>query len=196
MKVFERVPQIGMPHQSLDNKQVGAMLQMMGGKTVAESMRGIWLFNPGRTVPGICTNSPHGRHSKMAAFACCPFKKIILRFIFLEVLAQKVKQYRRQRHFSLFQPFTFLDIDLHATAVDVGQFDVDTLRYPCPGGINEHNDGAVLEIADNTQGLGNFILRKYQRECFGYFGRGQVFFCPLFVIDIGEEEPKGIVGVT
>src|SRR5665811_132047 len=95
-----------MPHQALDDQKVSAMLEMVRGKTVTESMRGIWFFNPGCTIPGICTNSPHGGNAKVCAFPPGPFKKIILWFIFLKVLAQKVEQYRRQRYFSLFQPFT------------------------------------------------------------------------------------------
>ena len=193
MEVFERVAQIGMSHQPLDDQKVGAMLKVVRGKTVAESMRRVWLFYPGGTVPGICTNSPNGGNAEVRAFPAGPFEKIILRFIFLEVFAQKVEQHGRQRYFSLFQPFALLYIDLHAAAVDVGQFDVDTLRHPGTGRINKHDNGPVLEIADSAQNFRNFILRKHERECFGHFGRGQVSLCPLFMVNVREKETEGIV---
>jgi hypothetical protein len=58
------------------------------------------------------------------------------------ILAQNRKQNRRKRHLTLFQPFAFLNVYLparltrsggHSPAVDIGKFDVHTLRHPCPG---------------------------------------------------------------
>jgi hypothetical protein len=39
MQVFQRVLQIGMSHQTLDQKQVGALLQVVGSKAMSECMR-------------------------------------------------------------------------------------------------------------------------------------------------------------
>lgn len=193
MEVFERVAQIGVPHEPLDDQKVGAMLQVVRGKRVAKSMWCVGLFNPGGTVPGIFTNSPHGGNAKVRAFSPGPFEQVMSGLVFFVVLPQNRKQHGRQRYFSLLQPFAFLYVDLHAATVDIAQFDVDALRHPRPGRINEHDNGPVLEIADGAQNFRNFILRKHKRERFCYFGRGQVFFCPLFVINICKEETQGIV---
>ncbi len=45
MEVFECVSQIRMSHQPLDDQQVGALLQVVRGKTVPEGMRGVRFFD-------------------------------------------------------------------------------------------------------------------------------------------------------
>ena len=166
-----------MAHQPLDGQQVGALLQVVRGKRVPERVRGVGLFDVGRAVPRIGANGPHCSYAKVRAFPPGPFKKVIPRFVLPVIVPQNRKQYRRKRDFALFQTFAFLDVHLHALTVDVGKFDVHAFRHPGPGGINEHNNGPVLKVANRTQHIGYFVFRQHQREGFGYFGRWEVFLC-------------------
>ncbi len=69
----------------------------------------------------------------------------------------------------------------------------DTFRYPGPGGIDEHEDGPVLEIVNRRQDIFYFVFRKDQRKGFGYLGGRKVFFRPIFVINVGKKEPQCVI---
>ena len=74
-------------------------------------------------------------------------------------------------------PWQFPDVYLHPPAVDIGQFDVDTFRHLGPGGIDKHDDGAVLEVVNSPEHIGHFVFRQNQRECFGNLWRVSPSLC-------------------
>jgi len=63
-----------MSHQPLDDQQVGALLQVVRGKTVPEGMRGVRFFDVGRLVACFFANFAHGRYTKVGAFSPGAFK--------------------------------------------------------------------------------------------------------------------------
>ncbi len=76
-----------MSHEPLDDQQVGAMFEMMGGETVPKSMRGVLLADMWCLVTGFSANLPHGAHAKMSALATGTFKEVMLWAVLLIVAA-------------------------------------------------------------------------------------------------------------
>lgn len=80
-----------MPHQPLYDQQIGALFEVVCGKTVPEGMRGIMLFNVRGAVSCIGANGSYGRNSEVGAFSSGSFKKVMLRLVLFVVISQNRK---------------------------------------------------------------------------------------------------------
>jgi hypothetical protein len=88
MQVFQRVLQIGMSHQTLDQKQVGALLQVVGSKAMSECMRSVSLVDVRSAMACLLADLPHCRGTQVRTFSVGTFKEIVLRSIMQKVLSQ------------------------------------------------------------------------------------------------------------
>jgi hypothetical protein len=110
-----------------------------------------------------------------------------------KVLSQDLQQNRRQWYLPLFQAFTLLNVYLHALAVDIGEFYVDTLRHTHSCGVDKHHDGSVLDVFNGLKDIIDLLGAKHQWKGFGYLRSGQVLFGPCFMVDVHKEKLERIV---
>jgi hypothetical protein len=193
MQVFQRVLQIGMSHQTLDQKQVGALLQVVGSKAMSECMRGVVLVDVRSAMACLLADLPHCRGTQVRTFSVGTFKEIVLRSVMQKVLSQDLQQNRRQWYLSLFQAFTLLNVYLHALAVDIGDFNVDTFRHTHSSGIDKHHDSAVLDVVNGLKDIIDLLGAEHQRKGFGHLRSGQVLFGPCFMVDVHKKKLERIV---
>jgi hypothetical protein len=82
------------------------------------------LFNMRGMGASLKTNFTHGTDPQVRTFTCA-LEKIMLGLALYEIFAQSVKEHWGKWDFTLFEAFTFLNVDLHTFAVDVGKFNVN-----------------------------------------------------------------------
>ena len=133
-----------MPEQHLDDADVGAGFEQMGGEAVAQRMDGDRFAELRRRPRGAAGPLQHARVERPALILSR--KQPMHRPCFPPVGAQHDEQLRRQHDVAVPPALTLVDPDQHATAVDVGELQPHHFGYPQPGGIGGHQRGAMLQV--------------------------------------------------
>src|SRR5215472_19302491 len=83
--------------------------------------------------------------------------------------SESLEQCRTERHFAIPATFALGNTDPHALAVDVT--DLETAKFGAShrGGIQGHEQGAVIEIACRIDQPGHFLQAEHDRQAPGSF---------------------------
>ena len=83
--------------------------------------------------------------------------------------SESLEQCRTERHFAIPATFALGNTDHHALAVDVT--DLETAKFGAShrGGIQGHEQGAVIEIACRIDQPGHFLQAEHDRQAPGEF---------------------------
>ena len=73
------------------------------------------------------------------------------------VAAEDIQEPGREHDLAVLAALALADADDHAAAVDVLDAQADDLGDPQPGGVGGHEDGAVLEVGDDGEELGDLV---------------------------------------
>src|SRR5208337_5653449 len=76
------------------------------------------------------------------------------------VLPQLVEQLGAEQHIAISASFAALDVNHHALAVHVADLQVCQLRIPNTGGVERHQDGAVVRTTRRVDQLRDFFLTE------------------------------------
>src|ERR1039457_4495323 len=90
----------------------------------------------------------------------CSGKQPHLRVLVSPVLLQGLQQNWRQHHYSIFLPLALTDGDRHALRVDAADEQMGRLRSPQARGVNQHQQGAGLQMVRSNEELCDFLLTK------------------------------------
>ena len=138
-----------MPKQYLDGAQVGSGFEHMSGERVPQGVR-----RHARVDASPLGGFSHGAPDHLLGDGnVCPpvvhhaWEQIRLRPHPTPVLAQGLKQGLTEKHIAVSSAFTLVDMDEHAAAVDVGNFEMAQLGAAQPGRIQRHQHGPVHQVA-------------------------------------------------
>src|SRR5229473_1541978 len=148
MEVTGRGFQAAMPQQDLDGAQIGARLEQMGRKAVAQRMRRDLLGDSSAT-DGIVKN-PEDVVVTDRLVRVFSGKEPLLGFVVSPVLPQGLQQNGRQHHHWILLPFALTDRDGHARRVDVVHAQAGGLGAPQPCQYFISTHGARKGLADTA----------------------------------------------
>ena len=150
-----RGAEVAVPEQDLDRPHIGAGLEQVGGEAVAQRM--------GADVLGQA-RGPHGRpadplHGGMGdgPIGFPAGEQVGAGPDDLPVAAEEGQEARREHDLAILAALALADADDHAAAVDVLDAQRGDLGEPQAGGVGGHEDGAVLEVADGGEELGDLV---------------------------------------
>jgi hypothetical protein len=124
---------LGMAHVFLDDAQVDASLQEMGGVAVAQGMNGDTFFSDsciilGTTEGALDTTFGHGSLSLLCSIAVsAKGREDETRMtVGHPIAAQQVEGGLGKRHVAILGTLATVDMDHHAAAVDIGDFEMES----------------------------------------------------------------------
>jgi len=157
---------LGMAHVFLDDAQVDASLQEMGGVAVAQGMNGDTFFSDsciilGTTEGALDTTFGHGSLSLLCSIAVsAKGREDETRMtVGHPIAAQQVEGGLGKRHVAIpstssgqaLGTLATVDMDHHAAAVDIGDFEMESFVKPQATGVDGGKIGIVLEGFDAGQ---------------------------------------------
>src|SRR6266704_3588562 len=106
------------------------------------------------------------------------------------VLPEFVKQLWAEQHISVSAAFAALDVNDHALAVDIADFQAREFGTPESGGVEGHQQSAMQGRPRRIDEPRNFFLAqdRWHMKCF--FWIGGLFDAPGFLESLGVEESE------
>ena len=159
VQVDHRVARVGVPQQGLDDGQLGAAVEQVGGETVAERVRVDGLGDAG-PPGGFPAGVPDGflRDRLVGASRLQTRKEPAVASLHGAIVGPElVEQFRAERHLAVFAAFALADADHHALLVDVLGPEVAQLGAAHAGGVERHQNGAVAQIGGGVDQAGDFV---------------------------------------
>src|SRR5208337_4033369 len=194
MQVDGGLFQIAMAQQDLNGAEIGTRFEQMSGEAVAQRVR-MNSFLEVRALGGFMTRMPNGfRIDGLATvMVAVAWKQPDAWFSSqaVPVLAQFFEQLGAEQHIAISAPFAALDVNDHALAVDVGDFQVRQLRVADAGGIQRHHDGAMEGSAGRVDKLRDFSLAQDRRQTMGLFRIRRLRDAPAPLERLGVEKTQG-----
>ena len=182
MQVEQRVFQAGVSEPDLNGAQVGSGVQQMGGATVPQTMRGQAFADAG-LLGCLATSQPDdvGGNGDVGALASDGTgKQIGLGLPPAPVNAQGFQQFGTQGHVAVAAALTLVNPDHHPLTVDVSDLETAKFGPSHGGGIQGHEQRAVIEIARRIDEPGHFLKTEHDGQPPGRFGKRNV---------LGQEMP-------
>src|SRR5215469_4700011 len=176
VQVDQSVFQAGVSEPDLDGAQVGSRVQQMGGTTVPET---VWrqVFADAGLLGGLATSQPDdvGGDGDVGAFAGDGAgKQVGLGLPPAPVEAQAFQQFRTQGHIAVAAALALVNADHHALTVDVTDLETAKFGTSHGGGIQGHEQGAVIEIVCRIDEPRHFLRAEYDGQPPGRFGERNV----------------------
>ena len=106
------------------------------------------------------------------------------------MLAELVQQFWAQHDIAIFATLATLDVNDHAPAVDIGNFQVRQLGTPHPGGVERHEQRAMVGSKSCIDELRNFFLAQDRGQRNYPFRIGSLGCAPDPLERLGVEEPQ------
>ena len=141
-----------MAKQQLDGAQIGAGLEQMDGKGVAQGVRRDRLGDVGLEPHGSAGVLHGGGGDRLTGQIAG--EQPLLRPNGAVVVSEDVQQLGREHHVAVLPPLALLDADGHALAVDRGRRQADRLGNPQTRRVADGQDHAVLEALDSVEESG------------------------------------------
>src|SRR5216683_7392453 len=102
-----------------------------------------------------------------------------------------VEQLWAEQNIAVFATFTALDVDHHALAVHVADFQVCQFSASYSGGVERHQQGAMEGSAGRLNELSNFFLAEDRWQVMRPFRIGSVGDAPGSLERLTVKEPQG-----
>jgi hypothetical protein len=158
--------------EDLQDADVGAPLQQMGGKAVAQGVHGD-LLGQTRLPDDLPQHLAHYRRADGALGVMSREEILSLRPGFPVVLAQQVQEALCQHDVAILLSFPGADMDAHPLAVNIDDAQSADFGDPETGRISRGDDGFVLHRADGRKELENFCRAENDRQGRGPLGMGK-----------------------
>src|ERR1035438_8573938 len=95
-----------------------------------------------------------------------------------------------KQHIAISAPLAALDMNHHALAVDVADFQARQFRVPYSGGVERHQQDALVGRTSRVDQLRDFLLAEDRRETMCLFRVGRFGDAPGPVESLGEEKTQ------
>ena len=110
-------------------------------------------------------------------------------------VAQDLQQLRRKHDIAIDASFALLDSDHHSFAIDIGDFQADSLRDAQPSRVADGQYRAMLAIPHTAQKLQNFFRTQDDRQLLGHLGgRNDFLQAPILMKRDFVKETKSCYG--
>ena len=107
------------------------------------------------------------------------------------VLAQLFEQLGAEHHISIYASLATLNVNHHPLAVDVADFQVRQLGVSRFGGVERHQQNAMVGGERRIDESREFLLAQNRRKAKGSFRIGSLRDAPGFPESLDVEEPQG-----
>src|SRR5208282_4753943 len=151
-----------MPKQQLNGTEIGAGLEQMNRKRMAQGVRRDRLGDTGLTPHGSADVLHGGSRNRLAGQVAG--KQPLLWSNCTIVVPQDVQQPGRQHDVAIFPPFALLDADGHALIVDRRGRQANRLRNAQTRGVADGEDHAVLEVLDSVEKPDDLFRAHHDRK--------------------------------
>jgi hypothetical protein len=166
-----------MAHVSLDNPQIDSGFEKMGSVGVPQGMNGDCLFvdsssNLGTAEGALDAAFGHRKLSVLCSIAIsakCREEEARMA-VGPPIAAEQKEGGLREGHIAILGPLSTVDMDHHAVAVDIGDFEIETFVKSEAAGIDGGKIGVILEGFDAIQNTSDFFNAENGRE--SSFGLG------------------------
>ena len=149
MEIAGGLFQIVMPQQNLNRVQIGAGFQHVRGEAVTEHV-GIHLFLDPSTTGSVLAGMPWGFRidGLITAMPAVPGKEPDgFSSQAPPVCAEFVEQNGTEHHVAVLATLAALDVNHHASAIDVADLEACQFRIPNTRGVEGHEDSAMERSA-------------------------------------------------
>src|ERR1700730_4849333 len=160
MQVHGGLFQIAMAQQNLNRADMRARFEEMRGEAVAQSVR-VQIFLDARSLSGFLARIPNrfrvdrpitamvavARKQPYASLSSQPGP----------VLAELLEQLWTEQHIAIFAPLATLDVNHHAFAVHIADFQARQLGAPQSRGVEHHQQGVMVGSERRINELRDFF---------------------------------------
>ena len=180
-----------MSQQELNGAQVGPGFEQVGCKTVPKRM-GRDRFDNAATLMRLLARMLYRRLADMPADLIAR-EEPLLGPGYWPPVTQDLQQLWRKHNIAVFLPFALFDSNDHSLAVDIGDFQADSLRNAQPSRITGRQDGAMLDALYAAQELQDLLRTQDNRQLLRLLRRRDNFFqAPILMKrDFVEEAKSG-----
>jgi len=192
--------ELGMAHVSLDDPQVDSGFEKMSGIGVAEGVNGDSFFsdfcsNLGPAESALDTALGHGRRSVLRSITVSAKggEEEARMTVGHPIAAEQVEGGLRERHVAIFGALPTVDMDHHAAAIDIGDFEVETFVESQAAGIDGGKIGVILECFDLGKNGSDFFNAKNGRESSLILGSEDSENVPVSLEDVFIEEADSAI---
>lgn len=156
--------QLGMAHVALDDAQVDSGFEEVGGVGMTKRVNGDSFFSDGGIKLGAAkgaldTAFGHGSLSLCGACAASTESREdkARMAVSRPIAAQQLKSGLRQRDVAILSALAAVDMDHHARAIDIGDFEMEPFVKSQAAGIDGGEVGIILEGFDVGKKASDFI---------------------------------------
>ena len=182
-----------MPQQHLDGAQIRARFEQMRGEAVAQRVR-MHAFReagpPRGTFAGMVDHL--GSDGAIAGMITLARKQPYARLSSqpVPVLPEFVEQLWAEQHIAIFAAFAALDVNHHALAVDVTNFQACEFGTAESGGVERHQQSAMQRRASCIDESRHFFLAEDRWQVKGLLRVGSLGNAPGFLERFRVEESE------
>lgn len=156
--------ELGMAHVALDGAQIDSGFEEVGGVGVAQRMNSDSLFTDcgiklGAPKGALDTAFGHGSESLFGSFAVSAkgWKDKPRMAVGQPIAAQELQGRLGKRDVAILGAFATVDMDHHALAIDIGDFEMESFVQPQAAGVYGGKVGVVVEGFDVGQKASDLI---------------------------------------
>jgi hypothetical protein len=187
--------ELGMAHVSLDDPQVDSGFEEMGGIGMAQGVNGDTFFvdscsNLGTAESPLDTTLGHGRRSVLCSITVSAkgWEEEARMTVGHPIAAEQVEGGLGEGHVAIFRALSTVDMDHHAAAIDIGDFEVETFMESQAAGIDAGKIGVILEGFDLGKNASDFFNAENGRKASFGLGTEDSEDVPISLEDVFEEE--------
>ena len=192
--------ELGMAHVSLDDPQVDSGFEKMSGIGVAEGVNGDSFFsdfcsNLGPAEGALDTALGHGRRSVLCSITVSAKggEEEARMTVGNPIAAEQVEGGLGEGHVAIFRALSTVDMDHHAAAIDIGDFEVETFMESQAAGIDGGKIGVILEGFDLGKNASDFFTAQNGRKASFGLGSEDSENVPVSLEDVFVEEADSAI---
>jgi hypothetical protein len=192
--------ELGMAHVSLDDPQVDSGFEEMGGIGVAQGVNGDGLFayscsNFGPTEGALDTTFGHGRLSLLGSCAASAKggEEETRVAVGYPIAAEQMEGGLGERDVAILGALPTVDMDHHPVAVDIGDFEMESLVKSQAAGVDGGKIGIILEGFDLGENTSDFFWAENGGKASFGLGTEDSKDVPIALQDVFVEEADSAI---
>ena len=189
-----------MAHVSLDDPEVDPGFEKMGGIGVAKSVNGDALFSDscsdlGPTEGALDAAFGHGRRSVLCSMTVSAQGREEEAGVAVgePIAAQQLKGRFGQWDVAILGALAAVDMDHHARAIDIGDFEMESLVKSQAAGVDGGKIGIILEGFDLGENASDFFRAENSGKASFGLGTEDSEDVPVSLEDVFEEEANSAI---
>jgi hypothetical protein len=192
--------ELGMAHVTLDDPQVHASFEKMGGIGMTQGMNRDSLFvnsgsNLGATEGALNTAFGHGQRGVFRSTAASAKSREQEAGVAVSgpIAAEQQEGRLGERDVAILGALSTMDMDHHAGGIDIGDFEVEAFVEPQAAGIDGGQIGVILEGMDLGKNTSDFLTAENGRKASFGLGSEDSEDVPVSLEDVFKEEANAAI---